>query len=401
MNSDCLSIYADQNVYGHMLAQRPSDWRGGNLASVLLEAQRSGIAQLWVGPTNVIETVQASDVGHRRRLAGMMLELAENRRMWSGHEFEALSDFFEFLRQFAPDAVRFPEFMEHHQTTMRQIWLGALALIAATGALHTEPLVEELKKLKATNRLMHARFAVNPDAWVNKMITVVDGFKTTDANMFEEFEHMTLTQLESEIAQLEGQARRLDGKALAKLNKNRARIARAYGAVQVGAILTAVFRLPMEMQLVFNVPHIVERWPVIQERIGCPPLPNEITGADQGKLATDARLTQTVLQQSIFASAHIGLPSTEISHQAILLDLQKCINDKVVPTGGLTFDGDHASAVLRFNVFICQDTNLAGSLKTIARSVEEKTEGRWKPQIVTNEHQLSRVIENRQRILNA
>lgn len=395
----CLSVYADQNIYSQMLQPGVTDWRTGEMASTIIQAQRQGSAQIWVGPTNIIETLQATDVGRRRQLAAMMLELTENRRVWWGHEFEAISDFFCFLEAFAPDAIRHPAFFEHHATTMRQIWSGALALIAATGALHTTPLIEELRKLKAVNRLMHARFAADPHQWVDRMVEVVEKFQTTDANVFAEFDAMTLAEIEQTIGALENQIRRLDRDALAKLNKNRARISKAYGAVEVGRMLTAVFRLPMELQLVFDVPHIVERWPVLQKNVGCPPLPVEVRVAERVQLTADARLVQVVIQQAIFAAAHVGLMTTEIAHQAALLDLQKCINDRQLPTGGLTFDADHATAIKRFHVFICRDTNLAHSLKTIAHMVEDRSNGHWKPQIVCNPRQLADVIQNRGKIL--
>ena len=157
--------------------------------------------------------------------------------------------------------------------------------------------------------------------------------------------------------------------------------------------------MPFELQFVFDIPHIVNKWPEFQSKLGCPPLPSEVLQADSVKLRSDAHLVQTVLQRAIFAAAKVGLITTEISHQAVLLDLQKCINDKKLPTGGLTFDGDHASAIKRFNVFICQEISLTESLKTIAHMVEDRSKGQHKPQIVSTASQLSQVIQNHQRML--
>jgi hypothetical protein len=153
------------------------------------------------------------------------------------------------------------------------------------------------------------------------------------------------------------------------------------------------------MQFVFDIPHIVKQWPEFQRKLGCPSLPVEAVQADSIKLRCDTQLVQTVLQRAIFAASKVGLITTEISNQAVLLDLQKCINDKKLPTGGLTFDGDHASAIKRFNVFVCQEVSLAESLKTIARVVEEWSNGRHRPQIVSTARQLSQVVQNRHRIL--
>jgi hypothetical protein len=55
------NVYLDQSVYGQML-DAAADWQGGEIASLLHDAQRVGTAQVWAGPTHVMETVQTQDV---------------------------------------------------------------------------------------------------------------------------------------------------------------------------------------------------------------------------------------------------------------------------------------------------------------------------------------------------
>ena len=64
-----INAYLDQNIYGNILDEQPANWRVGELAAVVLEAQRSRTAEVWVNPTHVIETAQATDIDRRRKLA--------------------------------------------------------------------------------------------------------------------------------------------------------------------------------------------------------------------------------------------------------------------------------------------------------------------------------------------
>lgn len=109
------------------MIQHGGDWRRSPSGEVLFNAQSRGKAEVWAGPTNVIEAVQAEDLSLRKALAAAMLEIIEGRRIWWGYEFEILDEFFRFLRYFAPDVIRYPQFFDHYGNVARQTWLGALA----------------------------------------------------------------------------------------------------------------------------------------------------------------------------------------------------------------------------------------------------------------------------------
>ena len=61
-----LAIYLDQSAYSAMLSSA-SDWQSTSLGKILFEARESGRGQVWAGPTNVIETIQAEDIGNDKR----------------------------------------------------------------------------------------------------------------------------------------------------------------------------------------------------------------------------------------------------------------------------------------------------------------------------------------------
>lgn len=68
---------------------------------------------------------------------------------------------------------------------------------------------------------------------------------------------LTLAEMQTELEALTSQAPRLDNKSLQTLNKNRATIAKGYGAFEVGALLRDVFILPFDLEVTIDVPHIV------------------------------------------------------------------------------------------------------------------------------------------------
>lgn len=388
-----IRIYLDQSIYGNILDEQPADWRIGEIAAILLEAQRSQTGQVWLSPTHVLETAQATDIERRRQLATIMLELTGARRMWWGHEFEAINDFFTFLKLFAPDAIRWPEYFDERALTARQICLGALALLAACPNLSIDSVVEGLALTKAKSQLRHAKFAADPGSWVNEMIETVELGKTT-AEPKDEFQGMSMEQIKSAKDEFLAAACKLGNAEMRRLNKHRDTIARAYGAMEIGGLLPTIFTRPMEMSLLFDIPHIVEKWRELQKMVGCGPLPLAIQKADRQQLVSEAALT-VVIQHAIYAACRIGLVSTTLSFQTILLDLQKCINKKVIPTGGLLFDAGHAPAMKFCDIFMTTDSDLAESMKTMARFIGDRTQGQFMPQVVTNPKQLLDALRTR------
>jgi hypothetical protein len=141
-----------------------------------------------------------------------------------------------------------------------------------------------------------------------------------------------------------------------------------------------------------NAAHVVERWDEIRKATGCGPLPPELTAVPADELAGDPGAAQAVLEHAIRASARWGLLTTSIGHQVILREMQRCMNDKELPTGGLSFDADHAAALVRHEVFVTFDAGLAASLKTIAAQIDKDTKGQWRPVVVTNAKQLESAL---------
>lgn len=381
------NVYLDQSAYGRML-DAASDWRESDIGAVLTRAQRAGTAQVWAGPTNVIETIQATQLDRRKALASMMLELIDVKRIWWGHEFEAIDDFFAFLKTFVPDAIRFRQYFEHHGTVSQQTWLGVLALAASIDGPHFGPVAEDLRHTKAINQLLHAKFALAPDEWVAKMVAAAEGLETTDDDPLGDLTSLSTQQITDEIDRLSKEALKLTKIATQRLDKKRDMIAKAYGGIEIGSILQAVFRLPLEIPLTFNIPEIVSHWSEVQKATGCEPLPREIQRSDPSELAGNASLAIVVVEHAIRAAARKGLMTTSLGIQVIIREMQRCMNLIELPTGGLAFDGDHAAALKRHDVLVTHDTWFANSLKAMANKLERDTGGNWRPQIVTTAKQL-------------
>jgi hypothetical protein len=389
-NGHAKSVYLDQSVYGHMLDQGGGSWGSSSIGGVLADARSAGTAEVWAGPTNVIEAMQASDPARRRALAATMLELIDARRLWWGSEFEAVDDFFGFLRWCDPKAVRTTIHFEYHATSMRQIWLGGLGLLSATNNLLLEGAVRDLHRLKMTNRLLHARLASDPNGWIDKMVSAARNWETTDENTFAPYDAMKVEEMEKEIDAPATTIGRLDGKHLAKLTKNRDEIARAYGAVELGLMFRSVLPLPGSLELTIDAASLVPVWSEKITTRGGPPLPKGIWAAwsaDPGNLVGPRPEFYAMLETAIHAAPDALLASW-LSFEVVIEELQKCISDKEIPTGGLTFDADHAAALKRFNVVVCRDEKLTEAMKRLARKVGERCNGQHVPVVVATGDQL-------------
>jgi hypothetical protein len=162
--------------------------------------------------------------------------------------------------------------------------------------------------------------------------------------------------------------------------------------LEIGALLSTIFTNPIELSLVFDIPSIVQNWSNLQQQTNCPSLPPELQNANLNQIAGNQEILQKVIQRVIYAAADKGLSSTTISFEVVLRDLQKCINDRSIPTGGLVFDAAHAAAIECCEIFMTTDDSLAYSMRPIARAIEKQSHGKWKPAVVENAKQLKEAL---------
>jgi hypothetical protein len=385
------NVYLEQSIYGQML-DVAADWRTGEIASLLLDAQAARRAQIWAGPTHVMETVQTQDIDRRRRLAQAVLELIEFRRTWWGYEFEVVSEFFGFVETIAPGTIRTHHFFDHHASIAREQYLGALALIVAVTTGKFEVPIAALQHAKASSQLLHARFAIDPEKWINRMIEVVDKEETKKEQDFEGPNAMTIEQMETEITALQNSATKLSKRALQKLNSNRDRICKAYSAMEVGPILSSIFTLPLELEVMFDIPKLVTSLKKLETEWSRTLLEREVREAQLKDFAANPRLTRATLQAAIRAATQVGIPTSYIGFQIVLRELQQCFNRQTLPTGGLTFDVQHAGAIAHFDIVMTTDATLAGNLKTMANYIEKRSKGARRCAIVTDGNQLRKAL---------
>lgn len=390
-SSKVRSIYLDQNIYGRMFEQGDGDWRVSSFGKLLLEARDSERAQVWISPTNVIETMQTSDPARRRAIADAMLELVDARRMYWGFEFEVIDELLFFLDQHAPGAVRTRDHVEYHAGTMRQIWLGGLALLRATDRLRLEGAISDLHRLKLTNQLLHARLASDANGWVDRMIKSVEGWETTRDNVFAEYDGMSATQLSDEVENLRSAVKKLDGKHLERLKKNRKEIAAAYGAIETGLVLHRTLPLSGSLELTIDALAIRSAWPKMQKELGAPGLPKEVAVAPAEELGPCSPKYYQTLEAALRVAGRALLVAA-LGYEVVIQELQKCVNDKDLPTEGLTFDADHAAVLKRVDIFVTRDKKFGETLKSLSKIVEGQTSPKHSPKVVATEEQLRAVL---------
>jgi hypothetical protein len=179
--------------------------------------------------------------------------------------------------------------------------------------------------------LLHAGFALAPEKWLADMIEAAENLKTTAEDPLADIAKMSTEQITDEIDRLTIDAVKLPKPVAHDLDKKRAMIARAYGTIEVGGILHAVFRLPLELSVTFDIPEIVANWAEIQDATGCEPLPEEIRTRNPLELGADPDAAITVLQHALRAAARNGLLTGELAVQVILREMQRGMNNQEIP----------------------------------------------------------------------
>jgi hypothetical protein len=117
-------------------------------------------------------------------------------------------------------------------------------------------------------------------------------------------------------------------------------------------------------------------------------LPRYIREMAEDQWAGNPQVLKDVLQRTIRVTARMNLPVLGIGFEVILREMQRNMNQRNLPTAGLAFDGDHASAINRHQIFVTFDDGLAGALRAIVNKPRSEAGIGWKTTVVVNEKQL-------------
>lgn len=366
-NSAMLTVYLDQNVFGHILDGGP-DWSTHPLVVAMLQTHSSDAA-VWVSPSHIIELVQCSDPERRQSLARIMLALCGSRRMWAGPDFFMVEQFGGFLNSHVPGAFNPEPFFAQYKTIAERLWLGYLGLLAASPVLPLGPGVEEVRLAKAQTSLMHARIAADPDTSIKRIIDCAKNFETTPDPDPLGLEGMSLADIEVEMAKLRAAKVIPKRNHIQALKKARSEVAAAYGAVDIGSAIAAIFKLPCDLELTFDTPALVAAWPMIKKATGAPGLPKATAMAQSDELRATRSHVVTVLQACMHAAAHAKLTVTSVGYYTVLRELEVKLNQGSLPKGSVAIDADHATACLAFQAFLCHDHAFYENMRTFTNGL--------------------------------
>ncbi len=361
-----LKIYFDQNVFGHILDSY-SDWHDHPIVKCMLE-EYSDHAALWLSPTHVIELVQCSDPVRRQKLAQIMLELCGGQRMWSGSDFFLIEQFGKFINSLVPGSFKPNLYFEEYKVIAERLWLGYIGLLAASPSIPLGIAVDKVRLTKAQTELIHARIAANPDKYIPQIISCVKNFETTSDNDLLGLDSLTLGDISLELTQLRSQAKPPTQAQIEKIKKARTNIASVYGSMDIGAALDAVFRLPCDLELTFDIPAIVQKWAEIQRSTGCMSLPKHIATESTTELLVNRSHLYAVLNCCINASACSNLAVAEIGYYTVLRELEVKLYRGDLPKGSISLDVDHAIACMSYDVFFCEDQAFYENMKAFSNN---------------------------------
>lgn len=398
-------IYLDQCVVSTLAGNEPQDWRTTNMGSILAAAMAAGTAEVWVSPTHVLETLLCADYdanGHvvpgekskkRARIAQVLLELCEGRRMCPSYEFLLVGEFLKLLRQLAPSCIRTDRTFERLKLNSQMVFAGALALLAALPDLDRPEAATPLIRSKLTTQLLHSRFAMNPDGFIDQLIEAATEFRLTSDDLFHEVDSRPLSDLKAEIEHNLTVPRKLSAKARTALEKKRSLVASAYGAVEIGQCLNAVFGDIYIMLMTFDTAELKRKWNALCEKLSVNvSMPKNYAMADDISCAAEPSVAVEGLGQFFRHVSRDALLSPQISQHVILGQLEITLNNGEVPTGGVGFDAEHASILSHMNIFATTDTQLENLAKKAAKRMEKVTRGKSSVQIVTNADQLAKAL---------
>jgi hypothetical protein len=370
-----LAVYLDQNALSN-LANMATDWKASELGKLLINP---GV-EPWVSPVHCLEIAQTTDATVRARLAHTALELAAFRRVLPAYEFIVATTFAEWLQLIAPGAVRGWQYLRYHQEDSHRTMLAMLALMAMQQPVAEGPL-EEILKGKFGTQELHAAAISDPGTWIRRLLECTDKILVEPRGGTEELDGPSVEDLRkaaSEIAVGPGISQELRK----ILNKRRRAIARAYGAVEIGACIVAAMTLPLDVNYTFDAEALKAKWKELHQAAGTSkvPLPDLSHGI------------WTLLAQLTYALARgKGLLPATLANEAIIREVEHFAAKKERANSGVLFDGDHAVYLCLTRVFISDDEDLRAALRPLAELVKEETGAQWKSEVVSSEQAVSAI----------
>ena len=363
-----LTVYPDQNVFGHIL-DSDQDWRQHPLVHLLEENPDE--VELWVSPTHILELIQCSDSDRRQELAKIMLHLCGGTKMGSGSDFWIVDSFGQFLNDFVSDAYDPRPFVSKYEENAKQLWLGYLGLFAASDRIPLGDGAQYVRVAKAQTELIQARIAADPEAAITQIIKQAKSLETTQDPDPLKLDGMTPDEIQAEIHSLRQRARRPSKKQRTNLIRHRAQICRAYGAIDIGVAICSVFStaFPLDLELTFDAPAIARGWERIVQNTGCHGLPKDVVTVTDDRLRYDRTYVVSVLNHAFQAAAHAQLPAASAGYYSTLRELEMKLNQKSTPKGSVALDASHATACTRFSVFLCRDGILHDSMRTFTKQL--------------------------------
>jgi hypothetical protein len=128
--------------------------------------------------------------------------------------------------------------------------------------------VEEVRKAKAINQVLHARAASAPKEWLEALLECTTKVLVTQGDPLAPLDALTIEELRGAVAQTGDDPAGVEADVRRKLQKHRAAIAAAYGAIEIGACLDAALPLVGEMDAAFSANGLalaLQKWGISQK----------------------------------------------------------------------------------------------------------------------------------------
>lgn len=361
MGNDPIKVYLDQNALTALA--KSAKWQETDLGKVLCDPS----VESWISPVNFVEIVQASDPSMRIALARTALELADFKRVLPTYQRGLVNTFVALLRNVDPELVH-DEYLTHHAEDESRGVIAALSVLAL-GRTPEEAAVLEVLNSKFGSQLLHAKAVADPKGWVNGIVKAADELQLTEERTDHVLDRQSIAELRDAAAEEEPEGG-IGKKVRALLQKNRRKISRAYGAVELGESLVLCLPLPLDIRWTFDAAKLHERWNDIFDAIRAPRAPFQ----------EDVYTSLLAISRGL-AKGRGLLPGT-ISNEVVLREVERFASHGARPNAGVAFDGDHAAYLLGARVFVCDDNDLRESAQAILPLIREETGGRWDPIIV-------------------
>lgn len=360
-----LKVYIDTNILNDV-APKGKPWATTKWGEYLSELSKNGTIEVWASPGNCLEIALNPDLDHRNNMALALNTLIRGQRMMPVYETFVIENFLMNVGQVWPEAV-FYQPLQKIKKLSQQNYIALIGQLAALKDYDCKAGFPGIIKPKIITQIIHADLFEDPKAKLVARLEQLKNNQYLQENYFGKYEQMSIEELQNLEQSLKDRNYKVDKSAVTFLKNNKQAFIQGYSKEELQFAVNQVFEYFDDALFSIQFINISKNWNPLNDSSVKPLHPELIAKFADVPDRNDIAMLLQALQERFYQK--LGVP--QMYYEIIINELEKALNTGKIPTGGLILDGHHASAAMNVDFFLCRDSRLLSTVKSMYKRINE------------------------------